>query len=259
MQARSFALSVLLLALAGGAHAKTDPPFEKQAMKAIERMSQFLGRAKQFSVAVDIAYDVVQDWGQKIEFGETRTVTVRRPDRLRAEVTDRDGSVSGLIFDGSQIAAFDVKQKVYATAPQPGTLDRAVAHFVDDLGMDLPLAGLLRERMAKEVETWAREVRYVEASTIAGTPCDHVAVRGDWEDVQVWIARGDRPLPQRIVITYTRAEASPQFSAQFREWNLETVVPDSAFTFVPPEGAAWIPFEPRATGFLPAGASKDRP
>lgn len=253
MQARipTLMAAILLLSLAGGAHAKTEPRFDPEATKAIERMGKLLAGAKQFSVTVDIAYDIVQDWGQKVEFGETRKVTLRRPDRLRAEITDRDGSTNGLVFDGKQITAYDLKAKVYATEPQPGSLDKAIDHFVDDLGMDFPLAGFLESAAVKSLDKWAREVRYVEASTIGGVPCDHVAVRGNWEDVQFWIARGDRPLLQRIVITYTRAEGSPQFSAQFHDWNLEAAAPDSAFVFTPPEGTGQIPFEPRQTGFLP--------
>ena len=254
MQARipTLVAALLLLPLAGGgAYAKTEPRFEPEATKAIDRMAQFLAGAKQFSVTVDIAYDIVQDWGQKVEFGETRKVTMRRPDRLRAEVTDRDGSTNGLIFDGKQITAYDLKAKVYATDPQPGSLDKTIDHFVNDLGMSFPLSGFLEAAAVKSLDKWAREVRYVEASTIGGTLCDHVAVRADWEDVQFWIARGDRPLLQRIVITYKRAEDSPQFSADFHDWNLEAAAPDSAFVFTPSEGMGQIPFQPRGSGFLP--------
>lgn len=224
------------------------PNVDAEAMNSIERMSEFLARTKQFGVTVDIGYDVVQEWGQKIEFGETRVVTVRRPERLRIETTNRDGSVSSVVFDGREIAAFDLKDKVYATVARPGSLDDAIAYFVDDLGMRLPMAAILQGRIAQDAKGWAREVHYVEVSTIAGVPCDHVALHGDWEDVQLWIARGDRPLLQRIVITYTRAEGKPQFWAQLGNWNLSAEVPDSVFAFTPPAGAAKIPFKPRRPG-----------
>ena len=218
---------------------------EAQAMQSIQRMSDFLSGTKQFSVTIEIGYDVVQDWGQKIEFGETRAVTIRRPDRLRVETTDRNGAASGVVFDGKEIAAFDLKEKVYATAAKPGSLDDAIAYFVNDLGMRLPMATIVSGRLPQFVKGWANDVAYVEQSTIAGVDCDHVALRGDWEDIQMWIARGDRPLLQRMVITYTRAEGKPQFWAQLRDWNLSPKVPDSAFSFTPPEGAAKIAFAPR--------------
>jgi hypothetical protein len=217
---------------------------DAQAMKIIERMSDFLGRAQKFSVTIDMAYDIVQEWGQKIEFGETRVVTVRRPDRIRVDVKDRDGSSSGLVFDGKDIAVFDLAEKVYATVAKPGSLDGAIAYFVDDLGMELPMGRVLSPDLPKVVAGWAHTVSSVAPATIAGVPCDHLSLRGDWEDVQMWVAQGDEPLLQRLVITYKRAEGQPQFSAQLRDWNLSAEAPDSLFAFSAPEGAAKIAFAP---------------
>lgn len=237
--------TALMLLPVGPVLAGSDDDYDAAAMKSIERLSDFMTRTKQFAVTIDVAYDAMQEWGQKLEFGETRQVTVRRPDRLKVETTERDGDVSGVVFDGHEIAAFNVKDKVYATTPQPGSIDDAITYFVDELGMRLPLAAILRGGLAKDVKTWARDVRYVEASTIGGVACDHVALHGDWEDVQLWIARGDRPLLQRMVITYRRAEGQPQFSAELRDWNLSPDVADALFTFTPPAGAAKIAFKPR--------------
>jgi hypothetical protein len=239
------AATALLVAMASPALAKGDDDFDATAMKSIERLSDFTAKAKQFSVTIDAAYDIVQDWGQKLEFGETRTLTLRRPDRFKVEATDRNGAVSGVVFDGREIAAFDLKDKVYATMPQPGSIDDAVTRIVDDLGMRLPMAAIFQGRLAKDVKSWAREVRYVEESTIAGVTCDHVVLHGDWEDVQLWIARGDQPLLQRIVITYHRAEGKPQFSAQFRNWTLNPDASDAVFAFTPATGATKIAFVPR--------------
>jgi hypothetical protein len=239
------ATTLVLCSVGPARSAGNDADFDPAAMKSIERMSDFIAGAKQYGVAIDVAYDVVQEWGQKLEFGESRAVTVRRPDRLRVETTDRDGSVSGVVFDGREITAFNVNDKVYATTPHPGTLDDAIAYFVDDLDMRLPMASILQGRIAKDAKGWARNVRYVDQGTIAGVPCDHVALHGDWEDVQLWIARGDKPLLQRLVITYTRAEGKPQFSAQLRDWNLSPNAADAVFAFTPPAGAAKIGFKPR--------------
>ena len=247
--------AALLLVPVGVVSAADDGNVDATAMKSIEGMSDFLGGTKQFSVTLDVAYDVVQDWGQKLEFGETRVVTVRRPDRLRVDTTDRDGSKSGVVFNGKEIAAFNVDDKVYATTPQPGTLDESIAYFVNVLGMRFPMAAILQGHVAKDAKGWAREIRYVGTETIAGVPSDHVALHGNWQDVQLWIAHGDRPLLQRIVITYHRAEGKPQFSAQLRDWNLSPDASDAVFAFTPQAGAAKIAFKPRRTipGTSPQG------
>jgi hypothetical protein len=61
-----------------------NPEIEEQAMAVLERMAELLTQAQRFSVTVDTGFDVVQDSGQKIEFGETRQIELRRPDRVRS-------------------------------------------------------------------------------------------------------------------------------------------------------------------------------
>src|SRR5574341_429843 len=151
-------------------------------MAVVKRMADFLSQAQRFSVTVDIGFDAVQDSGQKIEFGETRKIVLSRPDHLRIDATKRDGSKSELFFDGKDISFFSVKENVYATMAKPGTVDEAIAYFVNDLGMRLPLAEVLDSNLAKMLPERVREAAYVEQEYIAGVPCDHIALRGDQAD-----------------------------------------------------------------------------
>ena len=224
------------------------PEVENKAMTIVKRMVSMLSQAKQFSFTADISFDVVQDSGQKLEFGETRKIMVRRPDHIRVDVTKRDGSVSGFVFDGKDIAVFNVQDKVYATVAKPGTVDEAIDYFTENLDMRMPLGELLASDLPQVLQERMHEADYVEQATIAGDLCDHVALRGERADVQLWITRGDQPLPRRMVITYTRAEGQPQFSAQFSDWNLSPEVPDTLFAFTPPAGAVKIAFAPRQPG-----------
>jgi len=72
--------------------------------------------------------------------------------------------------------------------------------------------------------------------------CDHLALRGEQEDVQVWIARGAEPVPRRIEITYRQIEGQPQFWAEFTDWNFSPKLSGATFTFVPPGDAKRIHF-----------------
>ena len=121
-------------------------------------------------------------------------------------------------------------------------MDQAVEYFINDLDMRLPLAEMLSSRLAQFLPDQVIEAYYVEKSFIAGVPCDHVAFRGVEADLQLWVAQGVKPLPQRVVITYTRIDGRPQFWAQFSNWNLDPPIPDSLFVFRPPAGAAKIAF-----------------
>jgi len=108
----AWALMLLLLSAPVRAQqtSAANPEIEEQAMAVLKRMAEFLSQAQRFSVTVDTGFDVVQDSGQKIEFGETRQVVLRRPDRVRIEATKRNGSKSGMFFNGKDLAAFNTRK-----------------------------------------------------------------------------------------------------------------------------------------------------
>jgi hypothetical protein len=214
---------------------------ENRAAARIEAMASFLAKAQKLGVAVECTYDAVQDSGQKIEFGERREMTLRRPDHARIDVTRRDGSGRGLLFDGKQLTAFDLDEKAYATVPRPGTVDAALIYFNRDLNMRLPLRELFATDLPRDLKDVLGTARLVGEETLGGVATDHVAFRGDTADVQLWIPREGDPLPQRIVITYRLAEGQPQFEGDFSGWNLKPDAPDSLFTFSPAAGAEQIP------------------
>src|SRR5690606_9788875 len=165
-------------------------------------MARALGAAERFSVSLHVAYDVVQDNGQKIEFGEIREVEVQRPDKVRIAESAGDGSQDLILFDGKSITVLDGATSVFAQAPQPGDIDASVRYFVRDLQMRMPLAPLLLTDFAGELQRRVRSIDYVGLTDILGKPAHHIAARTAQADFQVWIADGEQPTPLRIVMTY---------------------------------------------------------
>src|SRR4051794_34458798 len=93
---------------------------EAEARATLMRMATFLGSASAFSVTIDSAYDAVQDDGQKVEFGAVRRVLLSRPDFLRIETDNRDGTQRRVFFDGKILTLFSPDAKVYASVARPG-------------------------------------------------------------------------------------------------------------------------------------------
>ena len=225
---------------APGAAAVTES--QKQAQAILMKMAEFLGGTKSFSVSVRGEYDAVQKSGEKIEFGENRKVTLARPDRLRVEGEASDGATTVTVLSGKEIVLIDSANNAYATAPQPGGVDETIVHFVRDLGMRMPLAVLLVSQISAELQERVRAIDYVEKTAIYGAPSHHLAGRTDIVDFQIWIADGDKPLLQRVVLTYRKAPGQPQFRAQFSDWNLAPAITDAMFLVKPPAGAQKVAF-----------------
>jgi hypothetical protein len=219
-----------------------NPGSDADAMALLMKMGDFLAQAKQFSVSIRAGYDVLQETGQMIEFGELRKLTLVRPHHIRADAERSDGEKVLVLFDGKEITVFSPEEEVFASTAKPGDLDNAILHLRRDLQLRLPLAMMFVTNFRSELERRVRSVQFVELTTLMDVPCVHLAVRTNAVDFQIWIPSEGDPLPRRVVITYREEEGQPQYGANFSEWNLAPNPPESFFSFTPPEGVQRIPF-----------------
>ena len=235
---------------------------EPQAQELLVKALTYISRQERFSVVVRANYDSYQQSGQKIEFGETRKVTLIRPDRLRVEIEESNGVGHMMLFDGKDLTLSTPQSHVYAQLPKPGTIDQAVVFFVRDLRMRLPLAVLLLTTATDELTQRTVSIDYVEKTSILGKPAHHLAGRTESVDYQVWVADGEQPLLMRVVLTYPAEPGQPQYRALFSDWNLAPEVQDSVFAFSAPSDARRIAFlaeMPRATSASAAKVASPAP
>jgi hypothetical protein len=215
---------------------------EEQAREVVGRFVNYLANLKQLRVTAEFGFDVLQETGQMIEFGSHQEITVQRPDHFRINLSRRDGIQGLVVYDGKEIVLSDPDQAVYAKVPFKGEIDDAFDFLGEELQRPVPLRDLfasdLRDIMIEKIDA----ALYLGESTVGGVLCDHLALRNDSSDFQLWVAQGDEPLLQRIIITYKNEEGQPQFWAQFLKWELSPEITDKDFSYVPPQGAERIPF-----------------
>jgi len=219
-------------------------PIDQDVVSELNSMFDFLAKAKKLSVTVDSTYDVLQDSGQLIEFGATSTWNIVRPKFVNVNIMNRDGTDRVFYFNGKEIALYDKGENVYATVSKSGTLDDAFGYYMDKLEMPLPLAELFSEHHPFDLSKDIISAAYIGGAIINGINTDNLAFQTEDIDIQIWISTGDKPLPQRIVITYRDAPGPPQYRAQFKDWNLSPKIDTKIFSFKPPEGSEKIFFSP---------------
>ena len=122
------------------------------ARELLMEMANYISGLEGYTVSVVSGYGVLQESGQKIQFLEARDIALSRPNRMRAEERQADGVGSLVLFDGSTVMVWHGDARVYAQADQPGSIDDTLVYFERDLGMRLPLAGLLTTRMPEELD-----------------------------------------------------------------------------------------------------------
>ncbi len=215
---------------------------DQDALAILERSSNFLVKANNFSMHAEIGFDVVQPSGQKIEFGAMRKVTIRRPNRVHIGFQRRDGQAGEVFFNGEDIIMFNKVENAYSKAARPGNIENALEFLTNELKVPIPLQNFISADTDKVIVSEVITGRYGGESIIDGVPCDHLAFQMKEVDYQIWIERGQQPLPRRLVITYKQEEGQPQFWAQIINWDLAPDVSDSSFNFEPPKNAEQIPF-----------------
>lgn len=240
---------VAMMLTAIGIHAETPGSaadnkgeFDTEAMTALKDMADYLVSADVFSFRAEYSFDVVQDSGVKVEFGATRHTLVSRPNKLRVDSRRRDGLESVVIFDGKNIWAYAPELNVYAQTDQPGDLDEAIDFAAAELRMKTPMAELVSPDLYATLEEQLTQALYLGETVVAGVPSEHLLLSNDYADFQIWIATGEQPAPQRVVITYREEVGEPQFRAQFLQWDMAPGDTAGKFEFQPADGAERVRF-----------------
>jgi len=233
--------TVLVLAIAAAAasaEAQRGSAVNPSAIKALNDMASYLRNLKAFQVESATTTDEVQDDGQLIQYTARINFVVQMPDKLLATASS-DRNERSFIYDGKTFTMFARRAGYYATVPAPPTLRELDDALTEKYDIELPLADLFRFGSPNWKGADIKAATDIGPSEVGGVTCEHYAFRQDDVDWQVWIQKGDHPLPRRLVITTTSDAARPQHTATYT-WNLAPSFNQESFTFVPPAGARKI-------------------
>ena len=224
------------------------PAIQAEAIDALKQMGAYLHTLKTFSVTADITSDEVLLSGQKIQVGGENTLTVRRPDGLKATVRKDETDIDReFYYDGKTFTVYGKKVKYYASAPAPATIAALLDAVNERFDVNIPLADLFAWGTDKAPVQDITSALHIGPAMIGGIPTDHYAFRQEGVDWQVWIEKGKTRLPRKLVITTTGEEGQPQYVSVLK-WNLSPSISDKMFTFVPPKDAHRIVFAGQTAG-----------
>jgi hypothetical protein len=248
MAAALFAFGVLALSVTVSPEARAQGmAVDPAATQILQRMTDYLGGLKQFSVHTQNTNEDVLDSGHKVDFDVSANVIVSRPNKLHAE---RKGDVIDQVFyyDGEMLTLYNPSDKVYATEPVPGTFEELFKFMYESLGFLVPVSDLVYGDAFPLLMQDVTCAVVLGKTFINGVKCDHLLFSRPGVDFQVWVAESGKPLPYKYVVTDTGIPGWLSISTVMSDWNVAPAVADSRFTFVPPKGVKQITFMPLETG-----------
>jgi len=217
------------------------PDKDPEAIAALEKMGAFLREQKSFTVHVTIDTDHVLENGLMVRTSGVGELRVRRPDHLRADVTS-DRKERQFFFDGKKFTMNAQKLGYYATIDAPSTITELADELEDRYSVQLPMVDLFRWGTDQADTDQIKLAMKVGTSKIGGVETDQYSFRQPGLDWQIWIERGDHPLPRKLVLTTTDDPKRPEHAVTMT-WNLDVKHEDSTFTFSPSKDSHQIALE----------------
>lgn len=209
------------------------------ALAALERMSTYLKTLTAFEITAETSLDLVTEDNEKLKLDGVNKYLVRRPDNFMVEVAT-DWRVRRLTYDGKTLTLSAPELKFYASAPVTGTSRSVLDRANENYGLTLPLADLFSWTDPTHNNRPApTSALGLGAAKIGGVETERFAFREEDVDWQIWIQKGDKPVPLKIVITDRTDPTLPQYSALLR-WNTAPQFTADTFTFRPEAGAMRI-------------------
>ncbi len=231
-----FAVLLLLAPWAMAQEAEPQPDSESARIDGILRqMSDFLTSAQSFGFTAHELIDEVEE-GQRIQYSNSRSMLVRRPDRIATEAYG-DLVNRSVWYDGKSFTLLDREFNTYIQVPAPNSIDALLDQIEAQLEVVIPLGEVLSEDVYQALTPQIRQAEYLGLHQVRGIECHHIIFTQDDLEWQLWVEASSTPVPRKLVIVYKREPGIPQYSAVISEWDFTVATPDELFEFRPPEGA----------------------
>jgi hypothetical protein len=212
----SISVAVLSLTVLVGTLGKVNAE-EADAKRIVKAMSDYMAKEKSVSFAYDSIFEVVTKDHQTIALASSGTISLRRPDKIRATRSGGFANVE-MLFDGKMLTMLGKNANSYAQMDFTGSVDQLIDELKNKHDRPLPAADLLMTDIYSQLMPDVTDIKDLGSGVIGGIECDHFAFRNKEVDWQIWIAQGDRPYPARYVIKSVKVPDGPSYSIQIRDW-----------------------------------------
>lgn len=224
--------SILMLAVPSRAQ-------EDNARRILKAMTSYLAGQTVISATFDSDIEVITPALQKIQFTNSGAITIKRPDHLFAT---RAGGYShvDMVFDGTTATILGRHNNTYAQVKSSGTIDDLIHRLRDEFGVSTLGADLLLAGAYDELIGDATQVSYIGHGVIDGRDCDHLAIRSQEVDSQLWVEIGPNPIPRKFVITSKTVAGAPQYTLRIKSMTTNAPSNLDTFTVAVPAGATLV-------------------
>ena len=220
--------------------APAKPVIQQAALDRLKQMSDTLTSSQTFSYHSKSAIDLQSETGQFVTFFNEAQVALQRPNKLHADVVGELVNVK-LHFDGNTLTAFDHSKNTYATSSPLNSIDEMLEFLMTKAQISFPSADLMYSDPYAVMTKNLSDAVVVGETVVNGVAVEHFAYREPNIDWEIWLTKGDKPLPLRLAMTYKQVQNQPRFLVEFFDWRLNPKLKNK-FDFKAPKDAKQVEF-----------------
>lgn len=237
-----FPILCLFIALSPvGSRAELKQSIDTKALEVLKGMNDYLLSQQVISLQAFETEEVVLDDGQKIMSSKDVRLQLARPNRFHVHLNDGDSTLE-MFNDGSSFTIFRKDSKFFATTTVPPLLPEAFAKLQEKLNIQIVAQDILRDDSYNFLVTSINSGFVVGDALVRGVLCTQLAFRLADTDLQIWIQKGQQPLPMKYVVTSRWISGAPQYTISFSNWSSQDDTDNAIFVFNAPQDAQEIPF-----------------
>lgn len=221
--------------------AELNNSIDSEALEILKQMNDYLLTQQIFSFQAFGNEEVVLDDGQKIMSSREIRFQMARPNKFHTKITNGENEIE-MFNDGSSFTLFRKDLNFFATTNTPPALPEVFTKLEKKLNIQIDALDILRNDSYNFLLPSINSGFVVGDALVNGVLCTQLAFRLTDTDMQIWITKGQQPLPMKYVVTSRWITGAPQYTITFVDWTSQDESDNTVFVFKAPKNAKEIPF-----------------
>lgn len=239
---QKFVLFILLIAVFS-INERAYSQFDSTAIAIINKMSGTISNMNSCSFKLETDYDVFDYDLGNIKHTENSEVYMKGSNKFMVDKKGDKGHKE-VLYDGWNLVFYSFNNNQYAIEPAPSTSMETIEEFSKKYGIEFPGADVFYPNLSEDITSAAKTLKNLGLTKIDNRDCYHLAWKTDKMSIQLWIANDANSLPVKMSIVYLNQQSNPQYSAIFKDWQINPDLTNSMFDFTIPPKAIKVNFKP---------------
>ncbi|WP_223034838.1 DUF2092 domain-containing protein [Hanstruepera marina] len=217
---------------------QTTKDHDSTAIFILDKMADNIGNLEAVSFNLAHSSDEFDENGNVVTQFSTNSITFSGPSKLLVRKNGNKGKV-GFWYDGTYMTYYNYDENNYVTLEAPETTIEMIDTMHENYDFVFPAADFFYPSFTDDIIDQFDSISYLGKKTIHGEECYHIMAQNKDLSVQIWVSNETFLLPKHFVLI-NKAKSNMQYESTFSNWSLNPIVPESAFSFMPPPTARMI-------------------